>query len=142
MVTWRTYGTWLQGHEKGYVRRGERLGENVAIRKDCEKKMTGKPVRLNRMQKELVREAFAEAGKKYGQRLLATAVQSNHVHMVCAYSEVPVRVMVARYKSAGRAALALRGVKGKIWAAGYYREFRFDAASLADKIRYVEKHGE
>jgi len=33
------YGTWLQGEKKGYVKDGEVRGENIAIKKDCEKKL-------------------------------------------------------------------------------------------------------
>ena len=33
MVTWTTYGTWLQGDERGYVKNGKILSENPALKK-------------------------------------------------------------------------------------------------------------
>jgi len=46
MITWTTYRTWLQGGEKGFVKKGKVRGENAAIKKDCEKKLRNVPVRL------------------------------------------------------------------------------------------------
>ncbi len=46
MITWTTYGTWLQGDKKGFVKEGKIRGENVAIKKDCKKKLEGEPVRI------------------------------------------------------------------------------------------------
>jgi len=34
MVTWRTYGTWLQGTKKGYVKDGEVIKKNERLRQD------------------------------------------------------------------------------------------------------------
>jgi len=31
MVTWTTYGTWLQGDRRGYVRDGQVLGEDKTL---------------------------------------------------------------------------------------------------------------
>jgi hypothetical protein len=38
MITWTTYGSWLQGEKKGYVKDGVTYKENIAIKQDCEKK--------------------------------------------------------------------------------------------------------
>ncbi len=63
MITWTTYGTWLQGDKKGFVKDGEIRGENVAIKKDCKKKLEGEPVRLGRKEKDAVRKAVLEAAE-------------------------------------------------------------------------------
>jgi len=31
MITWTTYGTWLQGDERGYVKNGKVLRENKRL---------------------------------------------------------------------------------------------------------------
>jgi hypothetical protein len=141
MVTWTTYGTWLQGERKGYVKDGEVRGENVAIKKDCEKKLEHKPVRLGRKEKEIVREAIIEAAKRFKQTILAIAVYSNHVHIVCEYVDVPVDIVAGYYKNAGRVAIEKSGFKGKAWTRGYDKLFCFSEKDLRARIEYVNRHG-
>ncbi len=140
MVTWTIYGTWLQGEKKGYVKDGEVRGENIAIKKDCEKKLEHEPERLGRKDKEIVREAITEAAKRFKQKILAARVFSNHVHIVCEYVDVPIGVIVGYYKNAGRVALQKNGFKGRVWTNGYNTKFCFDEKSLKNRIEYVEGH--
>jgi len=140
MITWTTYGTWLQGRKQGFVKNGDVRGENVAIKKDCEKKLDDKPVRLGCKEKDVVRDAILEASKRFKQRILAIAVYSNHVHIVCEYVDVPVSVVVGYYKNAGRVALRENGLDGRIWTRGYDKRFCFDEKSLTERIKYVEGH--
>jgi len=140
MITWTTYGTWLQGDKRGFVKNGETLGENIAIKRDCEKKMTGQAVRLRHREKTIVRDAILEASKRFKQRILTIAVYSNHVHIVCEYVDVPVSVIVGYYKNAGRVALRENGLDGRIWTRGYDKRFCFDGNSLAERIKYVNEH--
>jgi REP element-mobilizing transposase RayT len=140
MVTWTTYGTWLQGENKGFVKNGEVRGENVAIKKDCEKKLEHEPVRLGRKEKEIVRGAIIEAAKRFKQKILAIAVYSNHVHIVCEYVDVPIEVIAGYYKNAGRIALQKNGFKGRVWTSGYDRRFCFNKGELKTRIEYVNRH--
>jgi REP element-mobilizing transposase RayT len=142
MVTWTTYGTWLQGEKKGYVKDVKVRGENVAIKKDCEKKLKGETVRLGRREKEIVKEAIIEAAKRFKQKIHAIAVHSNHVHIVCEYIDVPIKVVVGYYKTAGRVALQESGYNGKVWTRGYDKRFCFDETALRNRIKYVERQGE
>jgi len=104
MITWTTYGTWLQGREKGFVKNGEVRGENIAIKKDCEKKLESEPVRFGRHEKGIVSEAILEAAKRFRQKIRAITVCSNHVHIVAEYVDVPISILVGYYKNAGRVA--------------------------------------
>lgn len=140
MLTWTTYGTWLQGSKKGFVKDGEVRGENVALKMDCEEKLKKKPVRLRGKEKEIVREAILEAAKRFKQNIRAIAICSNHVHIVCEYVEVPISALVSYYKNAGRTALRTKGITGKIWTRGYDKRFCFDQKALKERIKYVEKH--
>jgi REP element-mobilizing transposase RayT len=141
MITWTTYGTWLQGGEKGFVKNGNVRGENIAIKKDCEKKLEGKPVRLGRREKEIVRNTIMEAAKRFEQKILAIAVYSNHVHIICEYVDVPINVIVGYYKNAGRVALQKSGFEGRVWTKGFDKRFCFSEKDLRTKIDYVNKHG-
>ena len=140
MITFTTYGTWLQGARKGFVKNGEVRGENIAIKKDCEKKLEHKPVMLGRREKEIVKNAIIEAAKRFKQRILAIAAYSNHVHVVCEYVDVPINVIAGCYKNAGRVALHKNGFEGKVWTSGYDRRFCFSEKELKTRVNYVNKH--
>ncbi len=142
MLTWTTYGTWLQGSKKGSVKQGKVRGENIALKIDCRKKLKSSPVRFRHKEKEIVREAILKASKRFKQKILAIAVCSNHLHIVCEYVEVPIGVLVGYYKYAGRTALQKSGYNGKVWTRGYDKRFCFNKEELAAKIKYVQKHQE
>jgi len=89
MVTWSIYGTWLQGDKKGYVKDGEIRGENIALKKDCEKKLEHKPEKLKREEKEIVKNAIIEEAKKFNQKILAISVffkSCSYGLRICGYS--------------------------------------------------------
>jgi REP element-mobilizing transposase RayT len=140
IITWTTYGTWLQGEKKRFVKDGEVRGENVAIKKDCEKKLEHEPVRLGRSEKDVVRDAILEAAKRFEQKILAIAVYSNHVHIVCEYVDVPIDVIVGYYKNAGRVALQKSGFEGRVWTRGFDKRFCFNEKELKARIKYINEH--
>jgi REP element-mobilizing transposase RayT len=141
MITWTTYGTWLQGREQGFVKDGEVRGENIAIKRDCENKLESKPVRLGHRERDIVREAIVKASKRFGQKIPAIAVCSNHVHIVAEYIDVPIAVLAGYYKNAGRVALKQCGIVGKVWTRGYDKRFCFSEKDLRARAEYVSKHG-
>lgn len=141
MITWTTYGTWLQGERKGFVKDGIVRGENIAIKTDCGKKLVHQPVRLGRREKEIVRDAIIEAARRFEQKILAIAVCSNHVHIVCEYVDVPIGVIAGYFKNAGRVALQKKGFKGKVWTRGIDKRFCFSERELRARVDYVNKHG-
>ena len=55
MVTWTTYGTWVQGDARGYATDGEVLGENAALEEANQSNMRDSEVRLSKRQKEIVK---------------------------------------------------------------------------------------
>lgn len=140
IITWTTYGTWLQGEKKRFVKDGEVRGENIAIKKDCEKKLDGEPVRFSRSEKDVVREAILKAAKRFQQKIRAIAVCSNHVHIVAEYVDVPISVLVGYYKNAGQVAIRKCGFEGKVWARGYDKRYCFDKEALENRIKYVNSH--
>jgi len=102
--------------------------------------LKGNALRLNRKQREIVSGTIFEVSKRFGQKIHAIAVCSNHVHVVCEYVDVPIDVVVSYYKSAGRAALKKFGFVGKVWTRGYDKRYCFDEKSLTARIDYVRKH--
>jgi REP element-mobilizing transposase RayT len=134
------YGTWLQGNAKGFVADGEVRGENIALKKSNVENLRGMVVRLSRREKEIVRNAIIGAAKRFDQKILAIAVYSNHVHIVCEYVDVPINVIVGYYKNAGRVALKECGFEGRVWTRGYDKRFCFSGKDLRTKVDYVNKH--
>ena len=140
MVTWTTYGTWLQGDERGYVQKGKILGENPKLKKANIDSMPRNEVRLDKKQKEIVKEAILKEAEKAGKRILALAVCSNHVHIVLRYDGKPLEKAVGRLKDTARVALQLGGFIGRVWARGFDNRYCFDEKSLKNRIDYVQKH--
>ncbi|MBP7416014.1 MAG: hypothetical protein WBC19_13970 [Pyrinomonadaceae bacterium] len=66
LITFRTYGTWLHGDERGSIDRyhntfrGPRVPENPVMQKQHEVKLKSPPVKLNAKQRKAVREAIEE----------------------------------------------------------------------------------
>ena len=140
MITWTTYGTWLQGDAKGFVADGEVRGENIALKKSNIGSLTRAAVRLGRREKEIVRDAILEAAKRFEQKILSIAVYSNHVHIVCEYVDVPIDVIVGYYKNAGRVALQKSGFEGRVWTRGFDKRFCFNEKELKARIKYINEH--
>lgn len=140
MITWTTYGTWLQGREQGFVKNGNVRGANPALVRSNIRNLKNEAARLNRKQRAIVGETIVEASKRFGQKIHAIAVCSNHVHIVCDYVDVPIGVLVGYYKSAGRIAIKKCGFDGKVWTKGYDKRYCFDEKSLKARIDYVRKH--
>ena len=142
MVTWTTYGTWLQGDERRWVKDGEVYEGNPELHKANEKQVKGELVRLGRREKEIVREAICRKAEALGEKILAISVWSNHVHIVMSYGGRPVEELIRIYKNTSAAALRGNEFKGRVWTSGYDKRFCFDEKSLRKRIEYVEGHGE
>ena len=82
MVTWTTYGTWLQGDKKGSVRKGKVLRESKGLQQANERKRTGESVKLKKAECEVVREAILKEAERIGEEIAALSIWSNHVHVV------------------------------------------------------------
>lgn len=140
MITWTTFGTWLQGDERGYVKNGQiRSGNKVLMQRN--KKLHSKDmVKLSRNQQQVVRKAIAEDAELQNQHIYALSIQSNHVHIVVKYTRQSISKIVAYYKKSARLALKTAGHNGKLWTKGYDKRFCFDRAVLEQRIKYVQDH--
>ncbi len=140
MLTWTTYGTWLQGDKRGYVKKGETLPGDEKLLEANKNAQSEDTFRLNYKQKKIVYDAIMNQANTIGQKVLAIVVYSNHIHIVAEYVPKSVGDIVAYYKTAGRLALKELGISGKIWTTGYDKRYCFDKVSLEQKIRYVQNH--
>ena len=104
MLTWTTYGTWLQGDRRGYVRNGKILPADRLLHETNVTKLSGSLVSLSLAQRRTVRTAILTEAGRLGQKILALAVGSNHVHLLVEYIPKPIGRVVSHYKNAARLA--------------------------------------
>jgi len=139
MLTWTTYGTWLQGDERGYVKNGRICRGSAALMLANKRSQLQNIVRLSREQQQFVREAIREEARLQGQRIYALSVKATHAHIVVDNTSQPISRIIAYYKKAGRLALKANGHTGRLWTKGYDKRFCFDRESLGRRIAYVER---
>ena len=142
MLTWRSYGTWVPGDERGYRQDGKSLSAHAGLARSSRERMVGNAVRFDAGAKKIVRNAIGQEAKRWGEEIEALAVFSNHVHVVVRYGGNPIDEFVSACKAAGRMALKGKGYERRVWAHGYDKQFCFDEESLRAKIDYVNGHGE
>ena len=140
MITWTTYGTWLQGEKKGYVKDGMVFCGNVKLQKANVIKLKGKAVRLDKKSCVVVREAILNEAEKLGQIIYSLAVCSSHVHLVVGCIDETVGKVTGRYKRAATVALRTNGLIGRAWTKGYDKRYCFDEKSLRARVNYVRTH--
>ena len=140
MITWTTYGTWLQGDKRGYVKGGRILRANERLRKANIRKQKNRTVKLNRQEREIVRDAIEQEAEILGQKIYSVAVCSNHVHIVVNCIDETTGYVTGRYKKAASDTLRKRGFVGKVWTKGYDKRYCFNKESLRNKVDYVQKH--
>ncbi len=140
MVTWTTYGTWLQGDERGYVEDGKTFAQNDKLRSANQRQQKSPTVKLNPEQKQIVQNSIIEEAQRINHKIFAIAVCSNHVHIVAGVSEESIEQAVHRYKYSATSALRQIGTHGKIWSKGFDKRFCFADIELENKVRYVRSH--
>ena len=140
MVTWTTYGTWLQGDKRGYVKDGKTLRYNDALLKSNLKRLKNSAARFDAGHKTIVRDAILEKSQEIHQQIYAIAVYSNHVHVVAGRTNEPIEKVVSYYKNAARLALRAGGFNGRILTKGFDKRFCFNRTQLTNRINYVKNH--
>ena len=100
LITFRTYGTWLHGEDRGSVdrRHYNRYGDpdmppNKKLRTDEQDELRSDPVVLDPAQRQVVESAIREVCENRGYALHAVNARSNHVHSVVGAACKPEHVM-------------------------------------------------
>jgi len=141
MVTWTTYGPWLQGDERGYVKDGREFDGNKALFDVNRKATSGQRIKLGARDKEIVRQAILNEAQQRKQKVFAILVWSSHVHIVAENTNEQVGKVVGRYKAAATKELRRMGFEGKVWTKGFDKQFCFSEKDLRARVDYVNKHG-
>jgi REP element-mobilizing transposase RayT len=140
MITWTTYGSWLQGDKRGFVMKGKILPPNKSLSDSNRQKLSRNPLKLSKIQQQIVENAILQKADQLKQKILALSVSSNHVHIVAEYIPKPIGSVVTHYKNMAQVALRKVGLTGRIWTKGFDKRFCFDRKSLENRIRYVNSH--
>lgn len=140
MLTWTTYGSWLQGDRRGYVKDGMILPANEALHRANRASMSGPAVNLPARQRRIVEGALHEEGGALGQEVYAVTVGRAHVHLVVASGDLDAGKAVSHYKNAARLAVQGEGFTGRLWTLGYSKRYCFDEQQLHAMIEYVNRH--
>ena len=142
LLTWTTYGTWLQGDEHRYVKDGAVLGANKPLANANKQNLTKEPVILTQPQRKIVEDAIYAKANDIGQTILALAVCSSHVHIVVDYTTKDIGLIVRYYKMVAQTALRNEGFEGRLWTKGFDKRFCFDEHSLRKRVDYVNYKSE
>jgi len=146
LITFRTYGTWLHGDDRGSVdRHNNRYGvpliaPNQRWLADNKERLHSKPVRLTKEQRALVKESIVQTCDIRGWRLYKTNVRTNHVHAVVAAACGPVRVLNALKSNATRSMREQGSWRRATspWAALGSKRYLWTEPDLQNAIDYVE----
>ena len=140
MITWATYGTWLQGEKIRYVKDGKVLEEKRGLREVNKWRLKHKAVRLDDKSRTIVRHAILKEAERLGQVIYSLAVCSSHVHLVVGAIDETTGKAAGRYKRAATKALRANGFVEKVWTRGYDKRYCFDEEALKNRINYVQRH--
>jgi len=142
MLTWTTYGSWLQGDERGWVKDGKILDPCSILEEINEDTMEKSAVELNAEQKSHALAGIIDKASQLGQKIYAAAVCHNHIHLIVGCIGIEIGRIISYYKHAIRLSLQDNGFSGKLWTRGYDTRFYDTIQEISEKIEYVLGHKE
>jgi REP element-mobilizing transposase RayT len=146
LITFRCYGTWLHGDERGSVDRHHRGYGSPgvtpsALRRQHDRGLLKQPpVKLNSKQRPVVESAIRETCTLRQWNLWTVNVRTNHVHAVVTANKKPDAVMSALKANATRAIREAGVWTSELspWEFRGSKKYLWDEKQLADAIAYVE----
>jgi REP element-mobilizing transposase RayT len=143
LLTFRSYGTWLDGDSRGWVKRshGDPLLRNPheGIRRASERLLANPPVVFDARQRLLIHRTVVQVGSARGWRLLAVNVRTNHVHVVLSGCGAPEQMMTA-FKACSTRVLRNEhavGASSRIWARHGSTRYLWRDEAVAAACSYV-----
>ena len=140
MATWTTYGTWLQGHKKGYVKNGTILDANPKLELSNNESLKHDKIKIPKHLRETVKKTIIKEAEQIGQKIYAITVCSNHVHVVAESIGAKCGYSVGRFKKQATKELRKYGFENKVWTKGFDKRYCYNERELDNKIKYVQRH--
>jgi REP element-mobilizing transposase RayT len=149
-LTWTTYGTWLPGDERGWVKRGRghQLPDSP-LRLEALARMAEDACRLDEDERRLVEVTIADHCRIRGWTLRAVNCRSNHLHVVVTAGVQPSEVRRQLKAWTARKLKQIRSesdttspelptaVRDQWWTERGSKRYLNDEASLEAAILYV-----
>ncbi|MCC6327222.1 MAG: transposase [Acidobacteria bacterium] len=146
LITFRCYGTWLHGDQRGSVDRRyyNRYGTQK-IAPNTEKEQRRKTLLKHEMfllgtaERQIVEAAIREVCRVRGYVLIAINVRSNHVHVVVSNSAAPERMMDS-FKAYATKELRGSGLVGKdqkVWSRHGSTRYLWSDDHVSAAVEYV-----
>ena len=84
-MIWTTYGTWLPGDERGWMRKNDPAVQppNPELQQACRNGMSEDAVLLDEEQQKIVAATITATANIASRKLLNPASKTNHVIVVC-----------------------------------------------------------
>jgi REP element-mobilizing transposase RayT len=146
LITFRCYGTWLHGDERGSVDRHHRVygapgvQPSVMRRQHDQDLLKQPPEKLNSRQRPVVESAIRETCAIRKWNLWTVNVRTNHVHAVVSATKDPASVLSA-FKANATRAMREAGVWTSDlspWEFRGSKRYLWDEKQLSDATAYVE----
>ncbi|TWT40270.1 hypothetical protein RAS1_39780 [Phycisphaerae bacterium RAS1] len=126
LLTFRTYGTWLHGDDRGSIDDRNNLVDNPlwerndAWRQWEKGRLRAPPVELGDPMRRVIEKALHDECSFRGWNLIELAVRTNHVHAVLGFAELPPEQMAGKLKSHATRELRRAGffLTRPVWADG------------------------
>ncbi|MBI2806806.1 MAG: transposase [Planctomycetes bacterium] len=138
-ITWTTYGTWLPGDARGWVKKTEAgiHAGRESLKASAERGIAQAAVTLSDAQRQTVEETIHRHCHIRGWEIHALNVRTNHVHVIVSAPEVPEKVMGEFKAWCSRKLNEMAGVNQKWWTHHGSTKWINDGAYLENAIRYV-----
>lgn len=145
LITFRCYGTWLHGDQRGSYRRNSLLPSRVSYvpprpgLEEAEREQLKHPsFRLNKSQRTIVEHAVREVCATRGYGVRALNVRSNHVHVVVSAASKPEPILLA-FKSYSTRALRQAGLAQGIkpWSRHGSTVYLWKESDVQNAVEYV-----
>ena len=146
-ITFRTYGSWLHGDDRGSVQRGQATdygSELLASSAKCEdwerSRLKSIPRRLDPLERRIVGQAVLGVCEARGWTLAALNVRTNHVHLVVGGEGVaPERIMndVKAYSTRALRRGGRRPSDERVWSRHGSTRYLWSEEDVAHACWYV-----
>jgi REP element-mobilizing transposase RayT len=148
-ITFRTYGTWLQGDARGWTARGDARGElqrapHRGFAGNGRQRMRDEPFVLNQEARGVVERAIRATCSFRDWDVVALNVRTNHVHVVLAAGEQKPEPVMTTLKTWASRALRGGGLAGpdrKLWSRHGSTEYLWTERDVQATAWYVV-HGQ
>ncbi len=136
IVTTTSYGTWLPGDLRGYVKDSTILPGDPKRLDHARALLADNPVYFTRPQIIVLDHALRAAADEFGYVLTDLSIESWHLHWIVDHGYDPVPDMVGRFKTRMRQMIE----RGRIWTDGYCHRCLRDDEELCVAREYIARH--